>query len=238
MYLVLIVKTKILVISVSILNLLALNSCMTRSSTSSISNSTQSSSTAYPETTMTVVITTISQRHDFYENDTGKSTEMAVGDTLQITVNSPYFQSLNSYSTDDNVIKQTGREGEVLTPPGKGVNWVFDFEAIAEGTSSINIGISPEAVASTYHVVVVKTFLTPTRPKYNVTFKESSPAGVMWSVTLGGQQSQYTEASSITFIGVPDGYYDYDARSYSVDEGGVVGVNGADQEVIVLLHGP
>jgi hypothetical protein len=202
---------------------------------------------ASPEITTTALVTSISQFHElsatFFLNETFKSTEMAISDSLQLIVADPSSKYPNAYISDDKVIKQIGKSYEMQHPPGQGIVWRFIFQATAEGTSSINIRTASEGPELTFPVVVTNTFLIPTRPKYNVTFKVQSPVPVvLWSVNLGGQQSISRDANPITFIGVPNGTYYYsfdyslipsDGRKGTGDD--TVAINGADKEVIVTL---
>lgn len=228
---------KYLSFTVLLLILIGLLSC--KEQTATTTKTTQILTTSPPTTTPiqipsneigpTVFITTISQRHSL-----GNSVEMAINDTLDATVNSSSFHELNAYiSSNENVIKQTGKQGEVLTPPGQGVNWVFTFLAVSEGTSYIKIGTSPSSIKETYRVDVIKTFLTPGVPTYAVVFQASVPAGVLWSAELGNQLSPLTSKNYIVFKGVPNGDYDYTLKSGSVTGGGGVRVNGADQVIKV-----
>jgi hypothetical protein len=64
----------------------------------------------------------------------------------------------------------------------------------------------------------------------------------VWTVTLGDQQSPSTGASSITFVGIPDGIYNY-SFEYSLPSGSnhatsFVTINGANKEVMVPYVNP
>jgi hypothetical protein len=201
-----------------------------------------------PEMTTTVSISSISQVHLLYGNEAVKQNYdtivMAINDTLAITVNGPSLQEPNAYISDDNVIKQTGRiQGPLAHPPGQGLIWLFIFQAMTEGTSSISIGPSPETANLTIPVAVIKTFFTSNTPKYNVTFKLKPPApSAVWTVTVGDQQSPSTDASSITFVGIPDGLYNY-SFEYSLPSGSnhatsFFTINGANKEVMVPYVNP
>src|ERR1017187_1464331 len=117
-----------------------------------------------PEITTTVSIASISQVHQLYGDEEVKQAYeppvMAINDTLAITFHGPSLQQPNAYISDDNMIKQTGRiQSPPAHPPGQGLNWLYTFQAMTEGTSSISIGPSPETANLTIPVVVIKTFL-------------------------------------------------------------------------------
>ena len=201
-----------------------------------------------PESTTTVSISSIPQIHWLYGNEAVKQTYdsivMAINDTLKITVNGPSVQQPNAYISDDNVIMQTGRiQSPPALPPGQGLAWLFTFQAMTEGTSSISVGPSPETANLTIPVAVIKTLFISNTPKYNVTFKLNPPApSAVWTVTLGDQQSPSTGASSITFVGIPDGIYNY-SFEYSLPSGSnhatsFVTINGANKEVMVPYVNP
>ena len=201
---------------------------------SSVGTPTNISQTA-SESALFVSMTTISQIHYFYAPETSGSANMLVGESLFITVNSPNSEPLYAYVSDNAVLKQSGRQGEVLTPPGRGVNYVFSLQALVEGTARVTVGLSPTSMLANYQVNVIKTYLTPDAPKYRVTLK--APRGdtnIPWVALLGSQSSFSTTASSVVFTGVPNGSYVW--REDSQSQGrettwGSLLVNGADVTV-------